>query len=87
MSRAPPIQGCPSVRLYGRTDGSILRLVYRLGRFLPVTNLANTADGNLEGELHRFAINSIVRLDGLYLAVGIDVNVNTPGNTVDKQFN
>ncbi len=70
MSRAPPMQGCPSVRLYGRTDESILRLVYWLGRFLPVTNLANTADGNLEGELHCLAINSIVHLDGLYLTVG-----------------
>ena len=79
--------GCPSVRSYGRTDESILRLVYRLGRFLPVANLAPSTAGNLEGELHRLAINRIVHLDGLYLAVGIDVDVNTPGNTVDKQFN
>lgn len=61
----------PSVRPYGRTDESIFRLVYWLGRFLPFTNLAPSTIGNLEGELYRLAVNGIVHLDGLYLAVGI----------------
>ena len=30
--------GCTSVRLYGRTDESIFRLVHWLGRFFPVEN-------------------------------------------------
>ena len=67
--------GCPSVRSfvrsYGRTDESISRLVHWLGRFLPFTNLAPSTIGNLEGELYRLAVNGIVHLDGLYLAVGI----------------
>ena len=79
--------GCTSVRSYGRTDESIFRLVHWLGCFLPVTNFAPSKTGDLEGELHRLAVNGIVHLDGLYLAVGIDVDVNTPGDAVDKQIN
>ena len=79
--------GYPSVRSYGRTDESIFRLLHLFLRFLPVTNLAHPGDGYLEGELHRLAVTWIVHLDGLYLAVGIDVDVNTPGDTVGKQVN
>ena len=82
---------CRAVRPYVRTnvraDESIFRLVNRLGRFLPVTDLATSTTGNLEGELHRLAINSIVHLDGLYLAVAVDVDVNADDNTVGKQVN
>ena len=87
MSRAPPIRGCPSVRSYGRTGESIFRLVYRLGRFLPVANLANTADGNLEGELHRFAGLEVVYRNGLYLTFAVDVDVNAGDNVVGEQVN
>lgn len=79
--------GCTSVRSYGRTDESILRLVYRLGRFLPVTNLANTGDGHLEGELHRFAVLEIVYRNGLYLTLAVDVDVNAGDNAVGEQVN
>ena len=81
------MQGCPSVRSYGHTCGLIFRLVYRLGRFLPVTNLANTADGNLEGELHRFAVLEVVYRNGLYLTFAVDVDVNAGDNVVGEQVN
>ena len=79
--------GCPSVRLYGRTDESIFRLVHWLGRFFPVENLAPPNGGYLEGEFHRLAVVGVMYRDGLYLAVTVDVDVNAIDNAVGKQFN
>ena len=79
--------GRTSVRLYGRMDESIFRLVHWLGRFFPVENLARSNGGYLEGEFHRLAVVGVMCRDGLYLAVAVDVDVNATGNAVGKQVN
>ena len=88
LSGAPPLLAVrPYVRTNVRADESIFGLVHWLGRFFPVFDDATTQNGYLEGELHCVAVVGIAYRDGLYLAGGIDVDVNTPGDAVDKQIN
>ena len=77
----------PYVRTNVRADELIFRLVHWLGRFVPVTNLANTGDGHLEGELHSLAVTGIANRDGLHLTFAVDVDVNARDNVVGKQVN
>ena len=79
--------GRPFIRSYGRVWGLISRLLYRLLRFHPVTNLANTSDRHLESEFYRLAVTGIANRDGLYLTVAVNVDVNAGDNVVGKQVN
>ena len=82
---------CRAVRPYVRTnvraDESIFGLVHRLGRFFPFADLANTNVGHLERELDRMTVLGVAYRDGLYLAGGVDVDVNAGDNVVGNQVN